>query len=150
MRMVRGEHLLEAVWARDWSTLWNGLKRLVIPLYLQSKKTAVGIFVAILFLLFIPFPILAYSIPFVSITESFSVLLSVSIISVILLYIAAILIAKKGLNLGLGYALLCPLGSFIIVLGFASGILQAKSNTAVMWRGRTYSLVDQTQNSINV
>ncbi|MGQ0638330.1 MAG: glycosyltransferase [Nitrososphaerota archaeon] len=150
MRMVRGEHLLEAVWARDWSTLWNGLKRLVIPLYLQSKKIAVGIFFAVLFLLFMPFPILAYSIPFANMAESFSVLFSVSVISVILIYIAAILVAKKGLSLSLGHALLGLVGGFIIVSGFASGILQAKSNTAVMWRGRTYSLADQTQNSINV
>ncbi len=150
MRMVRGEHLLEAVWARDWSTLWNGLKRLVIPLYLQSKKIAVGIFFAVLFLLFMPFPILAYSIPFANMSESFSVLFSVSVISVILLYVAAILEAKKGLSLGLVHALLGPVGSFIIVSGFASGILQVKSNTAVMWRGRTYSLADQIQNSINV
>jgi len=150
MKMVRGEHLLEAVWARDWSTLWNGLKRLVIPLYLQSKKIAVGIFFAVLFLLFMPFPILAYSIPFANMAESFSVLFSVSVISVILFYIAAILVAKKGLSLSLGHALLGLVGGFIIVSGFASGILQAKSNTAVMWRGRTYSLADQTQNSINV
>ncbi len=150
MKMVRGEHLLEAVWARDWSTLWNGLKRLVIPLYLQSKKIAVGIFFAVLFLLFMPFPILAYSIPFANMVESFSVLFSVSVISVILLYIAAILVAKEGLSLSLSHALLGLVGGFIIVSGFASGILQAKSNTAVMWRGRTYSLADQTQNSINV
>ena len=150
MKMVRGEHLLEAVWARDWSTLWNGLKRLMIPLYLQNKKIAVGIFFAVLFLLFMPFAILAYSIPFANMAESFSVLFSVSVISVILLYIAAILEAKKGLGLSLGHVLLSPVGSFIIVSGFASGILQAKNNTAVMWRGRTYSLADQIQNSINV
>ena len=150
MKMVRGEHLIEAVWARDWSTLWNGLKRLMIPLYLQNKKMAVGIFFAILFLLFMPFPILAYSIPFANMAKSFSVLFSVSVVSVILLYIAAILEAKKGLSLGLDHALLGLVGSFIIVTGFASGILQAKSNTAVMWRGRTYSLADQIQNSISV
>ena len=59
MKMVRGEHLIEAVWARDKGTLWNALKRLMVPLYLQSGKIAIGIFFAIVFLLFVPFPIFA-------------------------------------------------------------------------------------------
>jgi len=150
MKMVRGEHLIEAVWARDWSTLWHALKRLMIPLYLQNKNIATGIFVAVLFLLFMPFPILAYSAIFANLSESFSVLFIVSIITVSLLYVAAIIEVKKGLSLGLRYAILGPVGSFIIVIGFAAGILQAKSSTAVMWRGRTYSMVDQIQNSISL
>ena len=150
MKMVRGEHLIEAVWARDWSTLWHALKRLMIPLYLQNKKIASGIFVAVLFLLFMPFPILAYSAIFASLSESFSVLFAVSSITVLLLYVAAIIEVKKGLSLGLKYAILGPIGSFIIVIGFAAGILQAKSNTAVIWRGRTYSMVNQIQNSISL
>ncbi|MBT3862041.1 MAG: glycosyltransferase, partial [Nitrosopumilus sp.] len=44
MRIVRGDNLIDAVWARDASTLWNALKRLMIPLYLQSEKIAVGSF----------------------------------------------------------------------------------------------------------
>ncbi|TLX83053.1 MAG: glycosyltransferase [Thaumarchaeota archaeon] len=150
LKMVRGEHLIEAVWARDWSTLWHALKRLMIPLYLQNRSISIGIFFAVLFLLFMPFPILAYSAIFESLSESFSTLFVISIITVLLLYFAAILEAKKGLSLGLGYALLGPIGSFIIVSGFAAGILQAKSNTAVIWRGRTYSMVDQIQNSISL
>jgi chlorobactene glucosyltransferase len=150
MKMVRGEHLIEAVWARDGSTLWHALKRLMIPLYLQNKKISVGIFFAVLFLLFMPFPILAYSGIFSSLSESFSVLFAISGLTVFLVYIAAILEAKKGLSLGIRHALLGPVGSFIIVSGFAAGILQAKSNTAVMWRGRTYSMVNQIQNSISL
>jgi len=147
---VRGEHLVEAVWARDWSTLWHALKRLMIPLYLQNQKISIGIFTAVLFLLFLPFPILVYSAVFESLSESFLLLFSISAITVILLYCAAILEAKKGLSLNIGYALLCPIGGFIIVIGFAGGILQAKSNRAVMWRGRTYSMVNKIQNSISV
>jgi len=150
MKMVRGEHLIEAVWARDWSTLWHALKRLMIPLYLQNKNIASGIFVAVLFLLFMPFPILVYSAIFANVSESFSVLFIISIITVLLLYFAAIIEVKKGLSLGLRHALFAPIGSFIIVIGFAAGILQAKSNTAIMWRGRTYSMVDQIQNSISL
>lgn len=150
MKMVRAEHLLEAVWARDLATLWHALKRLMIPLYLQNKKIAVGIFFAVLFLLFMPFPILAYATTFANSSISFSVLFVVSAITVGLLYVAAILESKKGLSLGLVHALLGPVGSFMIVVGFASGILQVKSNRALSWRGRTYSMTDQIQNSISV
>lgn len=150
MKMVRGEHLIEAIWARDLPTLWHALKRLVIPLYLQNKKIAIGIFFAVLFLLFMPFPILAYAVPFVNSSMSFSLLFSVSALTAGLLYIATILEVKKGLGLSLAYALLGPIGSFMIVVGFASGILQVKSNKALMWRGRTYSMTNQIQNAINV
>ncbi len=150
MKMVRAEHLIEAVWARDLPTLWHALKRLIIPLYLQNKKLAVGIFVAVLFLLFMPFPILAYATPFANSSTSFSLLFSISVIAVGLLYFATILEAKKGLDLGLIYVIFGPIGSFMIVVGFSSGILQIKSNKALMWRGRTYSMTNQIQNAINV
>ena len=150
MKMVRAEHLFEAVWARDLPTLWHALKRLVIPLYLQNKKIAVGIFFAVLFLLFMPFPILAYAAAFAISSMSFYLLFFISAITVGLLYTAAILESKKGLGLRIIHALLGPIGSLLIVLGFASGILQVKSNSALMWRGRAYSMTNQIQNAINV
>lgn len=150
LKMVRGEHLLEAVWARDFDTLWNGLKRLIIPLYLQSKKISIGVFFAVLFLLFVPFPIFVYSAIFANNGGSSTILFLVSLITVCLLYIACIIEAKKGLSLRVNHALLAPLGSFIIVCGFASGILQIKSDRALVWRGRSYSMENQIQNSINV
>jgi len=150
LKMVRGEHLVEAVWARDWTTLWHALKRLMTPLYLQANSVAVAIFVAVLFLLFMPFPILVYSAVFSNISESFSILLVVSTIAAILVFLGSALDAKKGLGLSTKYALMSPIGSAIIVGGFASGILNAKSNNAVTWRGRTYSMVDTIQNSISL
>jgi glycosyltransferase involved in cell wall biosynthesis len=150
LKMVRGEHLIEAVWARDWSTLWNALKRLMIPLYLQTSSVAVAIFFAVLFLLFMPFPIFVYSAVFATMSESFTILFGISIIAIMLVYLGSILDARKGLWLPIKYALLAPLGSTIIVGGFASGILNAKSNNAVIWRGRTYSMADTVQQSISL
>ncbi|MDE1765009.1 MAG: glycosyltransferase [Thaumarchaeota archaeon] len=150
MKMVRGEHLVEAVWARDWATLWHALKRLMVPLYFQSRSVAIGIFVAVLFLLFVPFPVVAYSAVFESLSTSFAVLFAVSLIASGLVYLASIMDATKGLGLAAKYALCAPLGSFTIVSGFASGILNAKSSKAVTWRGRTYSMVNTVQNSISL
>ena len=149
MKMTRGDHLIEAVWARDKSTLWNALKRLMIPLYLQNEKIAIGIFFAVLFLLFMPFPILAYSALWVLETTSFLILFVASFVASIMIYIGAIIEAKKLLQLRLIEALFAPLGSLIVVLGFLGGLLQAKNST-VSWRGRKYSMKDHVQNSISV
>jgi cellulose synthase/poly-beta-1,6-N-acetylglucosamine synthase-like glycosyltransferase len=150
LKMVRGEHLLEAVWARNWSTLWNGLKRLMIPLYLQNNTIAIGIFFAVLFLLFMPFPILFYSVVFFDGTISFTILLISSILACCLVYFAGVIDATKGLQIKWIYSLLAPVGSFIVVAGFLMGMLQAKSKTAVSWRGRIYSMKEHVTNSISV
>jgi len=149
IKMTRGDHLIEAVWARDKSTLWNALKRLMIPLYLQDEKIAIGIFFAVLFLLFMPFPILAYSALWALETTSFSILFVASFVASIMIYIGAIIEVKKLLQLRLIDALFAPLGSLIVVLGFLGGLLQTKNST-VSWRGRKYSMKDHVQNSISV
>jgi chlorobactene glucosyltransferase len=150
LRMVRGEHLLEAVWARNKSTLWNGLKRLMIPLFLQGKNIAIGVFVAVLFLLLMPFPILVYSMVFFEYTTSFTMLLIFSTLASILIYVAGFVDATKGLHLRKIYTLLAPVGSFIVVLGFFSGMIQANTQNSVSWRGRRYSMKEHAVSSLGV
>ena len=67
-----------------------------------------------------------------------------------MIYIGAIIEVKIGLELRLGYAIFAPLGSLVVVLGFLSGLLQAKSTASITWRGRRYSMKDHTQSSISV
>ena len=55
LKVVRGEHYIDAIWARDLSTLWHGLRRLMIPLYHQDKIHASLVTIAAFFLLLIPF-----------------------------------------------------------------------------------------------
>ena len=150
IKMVRGEHMIAAIWARDKSTLWNALKRLMVPLYLQSGKIAIGIFFAVLFLLFMPFPIAVYSAIFATDSTAFLILFASSISASILIYIGVIIEAKKALFLKMSHALFAPIGGLVVVLGFLSGLFQAKSNSAVSWRGRSYSMKDHAQSSISV
>jgi len=77
-------------------------------------------------------------------------LFAISCIASILVYIGGILDATKGLDLKIKYSLFAPVGSFIVVSGFLAGLIQAKSKTAVSWRGRTYNMKGQIQKSINV
>ncbi len=150
MKMVRGEHLIDAVWARDKITLWNALKRLMVPLYLQNGKIAIGIFFAVLFLLFIPFPIFAASAVLPVETMSAKILCISAAIASILIYTGSIIEVKIGLKLRFVYALFAPLGSLVVVLGFLSGLIQAKSTSAIIWKERSYSMKDHTQNSISI
>ncbi len=150
MKMVRGEHLVEAIWARDKTTLWNALKRLMVPLYLQSGNIAIGIFVAVVFLLFVPFPTVLVTSVFPVDTMSWKILCMTAVAASILIHIGAIIDAKMGLGLRFVHALFAPLGGLVVVLGFLSGLLQAKSNSSVTWRGRSYSMKDHSQSSIRV
>jgi chlorobactene glucosyltransferase len=150
MRIVRGDHLIDAVWARDSSTLWHALKRLMIPLYLQSEKIAIGSFFAVLFLLFIPFPVFAI-VNFIPI-ESFStkILYASAAVASGLIYTGAVIEVKMGLKLKLIHALCAPLGGLVVSLGFLTGLIQAKGTSSVSWRGRSYSLKDHTQSSLSI
>ncbi len=150
IKMVRGEHLIDAVWARDKITLWNALKRLMVPLYLQNGKIAIGIFFAVLFLLFIPFPIFVASAVLPVETMSAKILCISAAIASILIYTGSIIEVKIGLKLRFVYALFAPLGSLVVVLGFLSGLIQAKSTSAIIWKERSYSMKDHTQNSISI
>ena len=150
MKMVRADHLIDAVWARDKDTLWNALKRLMVPLYLQNGKIAIGIFFAVTFLLFVPFPIFATVAAFPIETISTKILCMSAAAASILIYIGAIIETKVGLEIKPVYALFAPLGSLFVVLGFLSGLLQAKRTSSVTWRGRSYSMKDHTQSSISV
>ncbi len=150
MKMVRGEHLIDAIWARDKSTLWNALKRLMIPLYLQSHGIAVGIFFAVLFLLFMPFPILVYSSILTFETLSNSMVLVSSLIASTMIYAGAVIEVKKALQLKLIYSIFGPIGGLVVVLGFLGGLLQAKKDASVTWRGRKYSMKDHIQDSISI
>ena len=150
LKMVRGEHLIEALYSRSSKEMWNGLKRLMVPLYHQNASWAIGVFFAVLFILFIPIPFLAYSIIAFDSSLSFTTVLIASIISTITVFLASAMEAKMGLNLSLVNTIFAPLGSIIVVLGFLAGILQANKSTAVSWRGRKYSVKEFSQDFLEV
>ena len=152
LKMVRGEHLLDAVYSRSSKEMWNGLERLMVPLYHQNKSQGIGVFFAVLFILFIPIVFLIYSLVFISPTHytSFLPLLFSSIISTGAIFIAAFMETKMGLNLKSIFALFAPIGGLIVACGFLSGILQANKSSAVSWRGRKYSVKEFSQNYIKL
>ncbi len=144
MRMAAGGGEVEAVWARDLPTLWNGLKRLMVPLYLRDRRTALGVFSAVLLLLFAPFALLAASAAALAAGAP-----AAAGGAALLASLAASCGAWAGAAAMTRALRICPLnaaaapaGGLIVVLGFLAGIVRAGGDGAVAWRGRRYSASD--------
>ena len=158
IRMVRGESYIAAVWARDFNTLWHGLRRLIIPLYFQNKKATILMTVATIFLLLEPFILLPlsvwlyFSLPLLfqkySIANSIHILLTflatICILSVILIFVCNAVQSKLGVFQSSLYALFCPLAASIITSSFISSLYDARKGGTVTWRGRRYDMTKYT------
>jgi chlorobactene glucosyltransferase len=141
LRVVRGEHYVEAVWARDFSTLWHGLRRLMIPLYHQDMINASLITIATFFLLLIPFISLSVF-PFLSNfnISGRDILLLVNLITIALIVLSSAIQSKYILFNSSLYSLASPIAGTIICLAFLSSIIDAKKKEIIRWRGRGYTI----------
>jgi glycosyltransferase involved in cell wall biosynthesis len=144
LRVVRGERYVEAVWARDFSTLWHGLRRLMIPLYHQDRINASLITIATFFLLSIPF-ISLFVFPFLSIMSNFNtsgkdILLLVNLNTIALIVLSSAIQSKYILFNSSLYSLASPIAGTIICLAFLSSIIDAKKKEIIRWRGRGYTI----------
>ncbi len=146
MRMVRADDMVDAVWARDGPTLWNALKRLIVPVYLHDRKTALGILASGAFLMLLPFPLAAYSA--LAGTGTSALALLGSSLAASLMILSGAVIETKILRIKIKHALACPVGSAIIVGGFFAGVIRARGKNSVSWRNRDYTIKDHVQSRI--
>lgn len=138
LKMFRGEHLLTALWARDFSSLWNALGRLIVPLYALSRFNAVAIFLVSFFLFLAPFLVVPYSLAFMDANVITKALLAVSSATCALVITSGMGVAHAGMKISPLYALAAPLGAAIITFGFLSAIVKARRKKSVKWRDRDY------------
>ncbi len=135
MRMFLADDLFSAVWARDISTLMNGLSRLMVPIYHASKAKAFGVFLITFFLFLYPFLLLPYTI---TMQSSLSMYMAItSIVTCLMITVTSLIHIIKGLGINPLYALASPLGSLLIPMGFLLGM--TKSKHGVRWRNRSYT-----------
>ncbi len=149
MKMVRGERHIDAVWARDLATLWQGLRRLMIPVYHQDKSGAFLMVLAVFFILFVPFAMLPYSIFVGPLAGDFStdILLAIQIATVCLVMMSTAVQCSLGVSENPAYALAAPISGAVVSLGFASAIIDAGKGGSVSWRDRSYT-VSESQHPI--
>ena len=150
MKMVRGESHIDAVWARDLPTLWQGLRRLMIPIYYQDKVNAYMMAMAVFFILFAPFASLPY-LPVASFAggnTSFQILFGLQISAIALIMVTTAVQCRLAIFESPVYAFAAPLSGALISLSFMSAIADAKKKGAVSWRGRKY-IISKTQNPVS-
>ena len=162
LKVVRGEHHIGAIWARDFSSLWHGLRRLMIPLYYQDKIHATLVTTAVFFLLLTPFLLTPFSISYISeisISGDYNsindfktqdvVLLSFGLMAIALVILSSAIQSKYVLFNSPIYSLGAPIASFIISLGFISSIIDARKKGIVKWKGRKYAISNTTQHPLH-
>ena len=149
MKMVRGESHIDAVWARDLPTLWQGLRRLMIPIYYQDKVNAYMMAMAVFFILFAPFASLPY-LPVASFAgnTSFHILFVLQISAIALIMVTTAVQCRLAIFESPVYAFAAPLSGALISLSFMSAIADAKKKGAVSWRDRKY-IISKTQNPVS-
>jgi cellulose synthase/poly-beta-1,6-N-acetylglucosamine synthase-like glycosyltransferase len=149
MKMVRGERHIDAIWARDLSTLWHGLRRLMIPLYYQDKVGAGLMTLAVFFILLVPFLVLPYTVFASGLAGNISatVLVAIQMASVLMIIGTTALQCQKGVFENPAYALAAPVSGALVSFGFLSAIVDAKRRRGVNWRDRQYT-VSENQHPI--
>jgi glycosyltransferase involved in cell wall biosynthesis len=149
MKMVRGESHIDAVWARDLPTLWQGLRRLMIPIYYQDKVNAYMMAMAVFFILFAPFASLPY-LPVASFAgnTSYQILFVLQISAIALIMVTTAAQCRLAIFESPVYAFAAPLSGALISLSFMSAIADAKKKGAVSWRDRKY-IISKTQNPVS-
>jgi hypothetical protein len=142
LKLVRGEAYVEAIWARDPRTLWNALRRLIIPLYHKEKRSAILIVVTLFFILLEPiivFPLSTYFLYTASTLLSESLFL-LTLVSLILVVSAGVIQSKYGLLQRAVYGLGSPVGCAIITICFLLSLFDMRGKGTVSWRDRDYEI----------
>jgi len=138
LRLVRGENYVEALWARDPRSLWHALRRIIIPLHTEKKKSAMMITAFIFFILMEPFLTLPLSLLYLSENPLKGPLEIVCSWTIILILICAIVQSRFGLLQKSIYGLGFVLGCTVITVSFLMAAFSLKGNRTVKWRDRSY------------
>lgn len=142
LRMYRGENLIDAFWARDFSTLWNSLKRLIIPVFFTDKRNSILITLGIFFLMVFPYLMLFYVIGIYLATTttdaSYHFLLGISAICIVTIFGANFYQLKKANTHKSIYGFGTPIGCFVVSISFLWSILTSQKRAIISWRGRKY------------
>jgi chlorobactene glucosyltransferase len=142
MKMVRGERYIDAIWSRDFQTLWHGLRRLMISIHSQNKIGASMMTIAVFLLLFEPFLLIPYSLALYLQSNDFvtHILFDINLGTLCIIILASAIQSKYGVFQNPLYALASPLSAAIISLSFIASILDAKKTGVVNWRDRRYTV----------
>lgn len=138
LKLVRGENYVEALWARDPRSLWHALRRIIIPLHTERRKSALMITAFIFFILMETFLTFPLSLLYLSENPLKGPLEIVCLLTIILILICAIVQSRFGLLQKSIYGLGFVLGCTVITASFLMSAFSLKGNRTVKWRDRSY------------
>lgn len=138
LRLVRGENFVEATWARDPRSLWHALRRIIIPLRTQKRKSALMATAFIFFILLEPILILPLSLFYFPDSQFSGLLLTVNLLIIFLLLACAIVQSHFGLLQKWIYGAGFVVGCTVITVCFLLSVFELKGNRIVKWRDRSY------------
>lgn len=138
LRLIRGENFVEATWARDPRSLWHALRRIIIPLRTQKRKSALMATAFIFFILLEPILILPLSLIYYPEGQFKGLLLTINLSIIFLLLACAIVQSHFGLLQKSIYGVGFVVGCTVITVCFLLSVMEFKGNRVVKWRDRSY------------
>jgi hypothetical protein len=146
LKLFRGEDLVAAYWARDFNTLWNALKRLMVPIYSTNKKNSILMTMGIFILMVFPYVVLFCSAAEFFIVKdsaysfSLKMLFIFSLLSVLSMYATNYLQLLLSKTRNKFYFLGTPIGCIVVSLSFIWSIITFENSGIIKWRDRIYRL----------
>ena len=138
LRLIRGENFVEATWARDPRSLWHALRRIIIPLRTQKRKSALMATAFIFFILLEPILVLPLSLIYYPEGQFKGLLLTINLLIIFLLLACAIVQSHFGLLQKSIYGVGFVVGCTVITVCFLLSVMEFKGNRVVKWRDRSY------------
>ena len=138
LRLIRGENFVEATWARDPRSLWHALRRIIIPLRTQKRKSALMATAFIFFILLEPILVLPLSLIYYPEGQFKGLLLAINLSIIFLLLACAIVQSHFGLLQKSIYGVGFVVGCTVITVCFLLSVMEFKGNRVVKWRDRSY------------
>lgn len=144
LKLFRGEDLVGAYWARDFNTLWNALKRLMVPIYTTNKKNSILMTIGIFILMVFPFIVFMCSFVEMFIikenTNNFSLglLFVFNLLSVLSIYLTNYFQLRLSHTHNVLYSLGTIVGCIIVSISFIWSIITFENKGIIKWRDRVY------------
>jgi chlorobactene glucosyltransferase len=156
LRLIQMNNLINALWSRDLSTLWDGIGRTITPMILKEKRKVIINFFTIFCMITLPFVIL---LPYTIIVSLYGINISdkndfycncgILILNLIIFFLAIIgitLNSVKTYKISPLYTVLYPLGSIFLVIAYLASIIplllplrKNSSKKTIQWKGRIYT-----------
>jgi chlorobactene glucosyltransferase len=156
LRLIQMNNLINALWSRDLSTLWDGIGRTITPMILKEKRKVIINFFTIFCMITLPFVIL---LPYTIIVSLYGINISdkndfycncgILILNLIIFFLAIISItlnSVKTCKISPLYTVLYPLGSIFLVIAYLASIIplllplrKNSSKKTIQWKGRIYT-----------